>query len=228
MERPLVGAEDGDDDHGSDHPASRTSAALSTQPPPPDAAAAAAAAVPPSAGRGPTPSISLPSQSEELQVVSALATDASEILWEMLAMGETGAAMDEMRSRAEMLQSQLRGLIADYSLSPAGVDEMILAGSLSAFDMLNSCLDDQTTTTTTAAAAPVAVGVEEVTETVGSEVKEQPSEEALPPVAAVDAVSPPQPRVLAPPPTAAPITTTTTTATAAAAAPTGADLISFE
>ena len=47
-------------------------------------------------------------QAEELRELSVLARDAAEILWEMAAMGETGAAVYDMRSKAEQLQVHTR------------------------------------------------------------------------------------------------------------------------
>lgn len=76
---------------------------------------------------------------EELQLMSALAREASEILWEMVAMGSSGAEVAEVKGRAEMLQKQLRGMIGDF----AEGDEACLAQALEALDMLNRCLDDQ-------------------------------------------------------------------------------------
>ena len=48
-----------------------------------------------------------------------LARDAAEILWEMVAMGEGGGAVADMKGKAEQLQAQLRGLIGDYQVSAA-------------------------------------------------------------------------------------------------------------
>jgi hypothetical protein len=58
----------------------------------------------------------LPAQGDELQELSLLARDAAEILWEMVAMGEGGAAVDDMKSKGQQLQAQLRGLIGDYQV----------------------------------------------------------------------------------------------------------------
>lgn len=133
LERPLVGAED-DFDRDSVHSAGGpTSAAYR----PPGAGPEEPAAIGGLAGT--TAQIVLPSQAEEMQEISALAKDASEILWEMVVMGETGEDMLEIRGRAEMLQAQLRGLINDY----AGGDEKLLAGAFEAFEMLSRCLEDQ-------------------------------------------------------------------------------------
>jgi hypothetical protein len=51
-----------------------------------------------------------------MQELSLLARDAAEILWEMVAMGESGAAVADMKSKGEALQAQLRGLIGDYQV----------------------------------------------------------------------------------------------------------------
>ncbi|PRW59857.1 hypothetical protein C2E21_1451 [Chlorella sorokiniana] len=80
-----------------------------------------------------------PSQADELQELSVLAKDAAEILWEMVAMGEGGAAVEDMKSKAGQLQAQLRGLISDYQ----GGDEAIFAKAFEAFDMLSRCLEEQ-------------------------------------------------------------------------------------
>ena len=48
-----------------------------------------------------------------------LARDAAEILWEMVAMGEGGAAVQDMKNKGEQLQAQLRGLISDYQVRRA-------------------------------------------------------------------------------------------------------------
>lgn len=113
----------------------------------PSTGGAGAAAIP--GERVSTGGLTLPSQAEEMQEISFLARDASEILWEMVAMGEKGAGVADMTTRAEQLQAQLRGLINDYS----GGDEKLLAGALEAYDMLQRSLDNQK--------APAAVAVEE-------------------------------------------------------------------
>jgi hypothetical protein len=43
-------------------------------------------------------------QVEEIMEISVLAKDAAEILWEMVAMGESGSAVADMESKAEQLQ----------------------------------------------------------------------------------------------------------------------------
>lgn len=82
----------------------------------------------------------VPSQEEELQEISVLSKDAAEILWEMVALGENGTDLDDMKSRAEQLRAQLRGLLNDYS----GGNEQLMCGALDAFDSLNAALEDQT------------------------------------------------------------------------------------
>ena len=82
----------------------------------------------------------VPSQEEELQEISVLSKDAAEILWEMVALGENGPDLDDMKSRAEQLRAQLRGLLNDYS----GGNEQLMCGALEAFDSLNAALEDQT------------------------------------------------------------------------------------
>ena len=43
-------------------------------------------------------------QVDEVREISVLAKDAAEILWEMVAMGESGGAVADMQSKAEQLQ----------------------------------------------------------------------------------------------------------------------------
>lgn len=173
LERPLVGADDDfdrDSVHSAGGPTSVAYRPPGAGPGEPAAHGGLAAA---------TGQIALPSQGEEMQEVSALAKDASEILWEMVVMGETGEDMLEMRGRAEMLQAQLRGLINDYSEG----DEKLLAGAFEAFEMLSRCLEDQK------APAP--------TETL-------PAEPAVPePTPAPPAPAAPAAPAVAPPPVAA-------------------------
>ncbi|PSC69596.1 programmed cell death 6 interacting [Micractinium conductrix] len=85
------------------------------------------------------PAAPLPSQAEELQELAVLARDAAEILWEMVAMGEGGGAVADMKGKAEQLQAQLRGLIGDYQ----GGDEALFARAFESFDMLSRCLEEQ-------------------------------------------------------------------------------------
>jgi len=93
----------------------------------------------------------LPSQTEELQLLSALAKDASEILWELAALGTSGPEIQEVRDRALLLQKQLRGMIGDFQ---GDVDEAVLAQALEGLDMLNRCLDDQAAATAGGDVAP--------------------------------------------------------------------------
>lgn len=124
LERPLVGAAD-EDDYDSTHGMSRP-ANEGYQPP---------TGVRPSGG---SITAALPSQADEMRELSVLAKDAAEILWEMVALGEGGDQVSEMKTTATQLQAQLRGIINDYS----GGDETLLMGALESFDMLTRCLDD--------------------------------------------------------------------------------------
>jgi hypothetical protein len=85
--------------------------------------------------------IQVPSQQEELELLTVLSTDAAEILWEMeLLKEEEGAAeadIEEMRARSEQLRAQLRGMLNDYD----GSDEVLMCRALEAWDSLNSALD---------------------------------------------------------------------------------------
>lgn len=117
--------------------------------PPPQGYGAAPAAA---AGGHRTSALPLPSQADELQELVMLARDAAEILWEMVAMGEGGAAMADIKNKGEQLQAQLRGAISDYQ----GGDETVFAKAFEAFDMLSRCLDEQNTPDQSAAAGPTA------------------------------------------------------------------------
>lgn len=100
---------------------------------------------------------SVPKPAQELMEHTHLAKEAASILWEMVALGEEGPALDEMVSRAETLQCQLRGLIGDV----ADVDELTMAEAFQAFDMLSRCLSersDGSATTAVASAEPAASG----------------------------------------------------------------------
>ena len=83
----------------------------------------------------------VPSQQEELELLTVLSTDAAEILWEMVLLKEEeGAAeadIEEMRARSEQLRAQLRGMLNDYD----GSDEVLMCRALEAWDSLNSALD---------------------------------------------------------------------------------------
>ncbi|GAB4822123.1 hypothetical protein N2152v2_009169 [Parachlorella kessleri] len=123
LERPLVGDDFQDSDdyqrrHGTAAPGSGYQ--------------------PPQVGGGREQAAHLPSQVDEVREISVLAKDAAEILWEMVAMGESGGAVADMQSKAEQLQAQLRGLISDYQ----GGDESVLAQAFESFDMLSRCLDE--------------------------------------------------------------------------------------
>ena len=82
----------------------------------------------------------IPSQQEELELLTVLSKDAAEILWEMVLLKEEGAAqadVQDMRARSEQLRAQLRGMLNDYD----GHDEMLMCRALEAWDSLNSALD---------------------------------------------------------------------------------------
>lgn len=82
----------------------------------------------------------VPSQHEELEMLMVLSKDAAEILWEMVLVedGGDGVDLDDMKSRAEQLKAQLRGMLNDYD----GSDEVLMCGALEAFDSLNSALNN--------------------------------------------------------------------------------------
>jgi len=198
LERPLVGAED-EEEYG-DRPEGGTYR-------PPNSGVAAEAV---ESGRPASFTVPLPSQTEEIQEISVLSKDASEILWEMVAMGETGESMLEMRSRAEMLQAQLRGLINDY----AGGDEKIFAGAFEAYEMISRCLDDQKVPEN--AVVDAAVEAPQQQEVPAAAAAEEQTE-----MAAEPAHEQPRPTAVPPPASAMPAATT-------ANAPASADLISFD
>lgn len=211
LERPLVGGDDDEYEH--DHGASRPGDAYS----PPGAGAGDATATTDQAQRGTgsftAAAISMPTQAEEIQEVSVLAKDASEILWEMVAMGESGPAMEEMRSRAELLQAQLRGLINDYT----GGDEALYASAFESFDMLTRCLDDQSKN---AAAGGGVVANKPPSQLVGVATDDGNTTSTAPAPAATTTTTTHAVTAPPPPPVAA--------ATATAPAPAQADLISFD
>ncbi len=72
-------------------------------------------------------------QADELQELSILARDAAEILWEMVAMGEGGAAVEDMKSKGRQLQAQLRGAISDFQVGAGrwGTTALLGPGCLS-------------------------------------------------------------------------------------------------
>lgn len=82
----------------------------------------------------------VPSQHEELEMLMVLSKDAAEILWEMVLVedGGDGADLEDMKTRAEQLRAQLRGMLNDYD----GSDEVLMCGALEAFDSLNSALNN--------------------------------------------------------------------------------------
>ncbi len=77
-------------------------------------------------------------QSYQLRETALLAKEAAAILWEMIALGETGTAKDDMVSQAKQLQAELRGAISD---APE-VDESAMTDALESFDMLAQCLSE--------------------------------------------------------------------------------------
>lgn len=77
-------------------------------------------------------------QSYQLRETALLAKEAAAILWEMIALGETGAARDDMVSQAKQLQAELRGAISD---APE-VEESAMTDALESFDMLARCLSE--------------------------------------------------------------------------------------
>lgn len=200
LERPLVGGED-EEDYG-DRPQGGTYR-------PPSSGGAEEGGGP---GRPASFTVGLPSQTDEIQEISALSKDASEILWEMVAMGERGESMLEMRSRAEMLQAQLRGLINDY----AGGDEKIFAGAFEAYEMISRCLDDQKVPENAVAEAAVEAPQQEVPAAAAAAAVEERT-----PVAVEPAQEQSRPVAVPPPAPAMP-------AVATANASAGADLISFD
>lgn len=85
----------------------------------------------------------VPSQHEELEMLTVLSKDAAEILWEMVLVSNgddlTGDVdLEDMRGRAKQLRAQLRGMLNDYD----GSDEVLMCGALEAFDSLNSALNN--------------------------------------------------------------------------------------
>lgn len=77
-----------------------------------------------------------PLQSYQLRETALLAKEAAAILWEMIALGETGTARDDMVSQAKQLQAELRGAISDAP----DVEESAMTDALESFDMLARCL----------------------------------------------------------------------------------------
>ena len=129
LERPLVSdvheQEEYERQHGTAAPGGYRPPAAGGYTPAAGYTPAPAAGYPPAAGVYPpaagvhgsgAPLPPAPSQADELQELSLLARDAAEILWEMVAMGEGGAAAEDMKVKAGQLQAQLRGLIGDYTV----------------------------------------------------------------------------------------------------------------
>ncbi|KAL4429621.1 hypothetical protein ABPG77_008670 [Micractinium sp. CCAP 211/92] len=168
LERPLVSDAHEQEEYERQHGVGAPGAAAGFRPAPgayggyaPPPTSGGAAGYPPQ-GYGTTPPAAagvqrtsaqpLPSQADELQELSILARDAAEILWEMVAMGEGGAAVEDMKSKGRQLQAQLRGAISDFQ----GGDEALFARAFEAFDMLSRCLDEQDAPAAAAAAPPAA------------------------------------------------------------------------
>ncbi|EFN54229.1 hypothetical protein CHLNCDRAFT_135739 [Chlorella variabilis] len=157
LERPLVSDVHEQEEYERQHGVG--SAAGGYRPPPsgaeyyPSQPTAASGYPPPpgAAGYPPPPGAAGAARVDELQELSLLARDAAEILWEMVAMGEGGAAVEDMKSKAYQLQAQLRGLIGDYQ----GGDEGIFAKAFESFDMLSRCLEEQTVNRPTGDEAPL-------------------------------------------------------------------------
>lgn len=162
LEAPLVNVED-QEEYTRTHGVAPPQAAGDAYRPP------GAAAARPGAGSFTALQAAVPSQAEEMRELAVLSRDAAEILWEMAAMGEGGAAVEDMRGKAQQLQAQLRGIISDYT----GGDEALFAEAFEAFDMLSRCLEEQSNPA--AAAAPAAA--------VPADVAAAPAGVALPPAA---------------------------------------------
>lgn len=85
----------------------------------------------------------VPSQADDMREVAALANEAGELLWEMVAENELGDGAKELREKAQQLQAQLRGLIGDYQDS----DEESLEAGLKALSVLNNVLEEDSNPT---------------------------------------------------------------------------------
>lgn len=81
----------------------------------------------------------LPSQADDMREAAALANEAGELLWEMVAENEQSEGAFELRDKAQQLQAQLRGLIGDYQ----DCDEGALESGLKALTVLNTVLEEQ-------------------------------------------------------------------------------------
>jgi hypothetical protein len=148
LEQPLVSdvheQEEYERQHGVPSPGGggyRPPAGGSAYYPPQPSGAAGYPPAPAAAGVGPRTSHGpMPSPADELQELSLLARDAAEILWEMVAMGEAGAAVEDMKNKAAQLQAQLRGAIGDYQASAlATALDRRLAVACSTQHVVHSC-----------------------------------------------------------------------------------------
>mmetsp|Transcript_31712 Transcript_31712/g.68636 ORF Transcript_31712/g.68636 Transcript_31712/m.68636 type:complete len:294 (-) Transcript_31712:161-1042(-) len=88
----------------------------------------------------------VPSQAELMVQTTMLAKEAAELLWETIAYsggkdGEMKGQLKDLAEKADLLASQLRGLIRNHLQQPGGA-ESILADALEAKDMLDSCLSE--------------------------------------------------------------------------------------
>jgi len=101
---------------------------------------------PPGATQGNAAGVHIPSQAEMMMEVTYLAKEAAELLWETVAMQagdpspspEMTVTTADLADKAQMLNSQLRGLIRNDE----GKSEVLLAEALEANDMLDSCLSE--------------------------------------------------------------------------------------
>lgn len=129
----------------------------------------------------------VPSQQEELELLTVLSTDAAEILWEMVLLKEEeGAAqadIEEMRARSEQLRAQLRGMLNDYD----GSDEVLMCRALEAWDSLNSALDGREDEGTQANDLLGEIGAEDEEDKGGYENEDQKLDEDSTPANVADA-----------------------------------------
>jgi len=93
----------------------------------------------------------IPSEAEMMVQTTLLAQEAAELLWETIAFQagsenkdpQMVAQMTDLTEKAEMLNSQLRGLIRNHLQGTTdGTSEQMLASALEAKDMLDSCLTE--------------------------------------------------------------------------------------
>jgi len=90
--------------------------------------------------------IHIPTHPEMMLEVTHLSKEAAQLLWETIAMQaglddpspEMVATTEDLVEKAQMLHSQLRGLIRNDD----GTVEVLLAEAFEANDMLSSCLDE--------------------------------------------------------------------------------------